>query len=163
MGSTWKILLLLDLATAVIARPRKTLTFKDASVLAARKFNQNLNEGSKYRVVESSVSTPDLPIVLSLKFIIRETECLFSEQRDAETCAFRDNGLEKECTANFASLSRFGLHSVECNDIGSNNNQDRSKRSTSDGIIDTRSLPPRIRHIYEQAKYDIIRRILSNF
>ncbi|XP_074139204.1 neutrophilic granule protein-like [Sminthopsis crassicaudata] len=164
MGSTWKVLLLLGLATAVIARPRKTLTFKDASVLAARKFNQNLNEGAKYRVVESSISTPDSALVLQLRFRIKETECSSSERQDAETCAFRDNGLEKECTANFTSLSRFGLHSVECNDIGNNNNQTvRSKRSISDGVIDTSSLPPRIRDMYERAKYDIISRILSNF
>ncbi|XP_074052136.1 neutrophilic granule protein-like [Macrotis lagotis] len=166
MESTWKVLLLLGLATTAIAIRRQTLTFKGASVLAASRFNKNLQEGAKFRVLESSLATPNARLVLLLKFRIKETVCASTEQQNSETCAFRENGSEKECTARFSQLSRFGLSSVECEDIG-NNTQTvrliRFKRSTDDGDIDIGSLPPNIRNIYNQAKYDIISRIMSNF
>ncbi|XP_068951533.1 neutrophilic granule protein-like [Petaurus breviceps papuanus] len=164
MESTWRFLLLLGLATTAIATRRRTLTFKAASVLAARRFNQNLNEGAKYRVLESSLSTPNSTLVLPLTFRIKETECSSTDRRDPETCAFKENGLEKECTAAFIRLSRFGLRSVECNDVGNNSDRVvRFKRSSSDEVIDPKSLPPNIRQIYDQARYDIINGILRNF
>ncbi|XP_020854967.1 neutrophilic granule protein-like [Phascolarctos cinereus] len=162
MASTWRVLLLLGLATAVIALPRRKLTFRDASVLAARRFNGNLNEGAKYRVLVSSLQTPDSPLVLPLTFRIKETECPSSGLQNPETCAFKENGLEKNCTAKFTRLTRFGLGSVECQDVG-NNNLVRFKRSASSGIIDTSSLPPKIRQIYNQAVYDTLVGILRNF
>ncbi|XP_043831820.1 neutrophilic granule protein-like isoform X1 [Dromiciops gliroides] len=165
MGNPWRVLLLLlGLAIAVRAIPRRRLTFKNAAVLATRKFNLNLREGARYRVLESSLSTPNSPLVLPLAFRIKETECPSSERQNPETCAFRENGLEKECTAKFTRLSRFGLASVECEDVANNNNQtvDFKASSLSDDI-DTKSLPPRIRQMYDQTKFDIITNILRNF
>ncbi|XP_072493853.1 neutrophilic granule protein-like [Notamacropus eugenii] len=163
MESTWKVLLLLGLATAVIAAPRRSLTFKGASVLAAKRFNQNLNEGAKYRVLESSLSTPNSPLVLPLTFRIKETECPTSERRDPETCAFKENGLEKECTAQFTRLSPFGLRSVECEDVGSTRSPTVRFERTVLSEDELKSLPPNIRQIYDQARYDIINGILRNF
>ncbi|XP_027697984.1 neutrophilic granule protein-like [Vombatus ursinus] len=163
MVSTWRVLLLLGLATAVTALPRRRLTYKDASVLAARRFNKNLNEGAKYRVLVSSLPTPDSLLELPLTFRIKETECPSSGQQNPETCAFKENGLEKNCTAKFTRLTPLGLSSVECQDVGNNNNLVHVKRSSSNGIIDTRSLPPKIRQIYDQARYNTILGILRNF
>ncbi|XP_036595502.1 neutrophilic granule protein-like [Trichosurus vulpecula] len=166
MESTWRVLLLLGLATAVIAVPRRGLTFRSASVLAARRFNQNLNEGAKYRVLESSLSTPDSPLTLPLTFRIKETECPSSEQQDPETCAFKENGLEKQCTAKFTRLTRTGLGSVECEDVGNGSDNAptvRSKRSSSLEEIDIDSLPPKVKEIYYRGIDDAIGGILRNF
>ncbi|XP_043831821.1 neutrophilic granule protein-like isoform X2 [Dromiciops gliroides] len=134
MGNPWRVLLLLlGLAIAVRAIPRRRLTFKNAAVLATRKFNLNLREGARYRVLESSLSTPNSPLVLPLAFRIKETECPSSERQNPETCAFRENG-----TVDF-------------------------KASSLSDDIDTKSLPPRIRQMYDQTKFDIITNILRNF
>ncbi|XP_056661180.1 neutrophilic granule protein-like isoform X2 [Monodelphis domestica] len=164
MENTWRVLLLLGLATVVSAAPRRVFTYKEAAVLASRNFNRGSNEGRKYRVVEASLSTPDSPLELPLTFRIKETECPSTERQDPETCAFRENGAEKQCTANFTKLSRFGLRSLNCVDIVNDNNQPtRFKRASSNEFIDTSSLPPRIKQIVDQARYDLISRILSNF
>lgn len=172
MAGAWKVLILVLGLAGVSCVHQRRLQYGDFVTQALKVYNEGQRGRPLFRLLEAIPpqrlnSTTRIP----LNFRIGETVCISTPetQQHPENCAFREGGEERVCTGQLARLRRLSL-TVSCD-------RDCGRPTTAPRVIGVAeaetageeppkaeaTVPPAIRNIYENAKYDIISNILKNF
>ncbi|XP_054450801.1 cathelicidin-6-like [Pteronotus mesoamericanus] len=122
-GRSWArwsmMLLLLGLATPPATA--QALSYNEAVLRAVEAFNQRSSEASLYRLLQldsqppSADEDPNSPKPVS--FTVKETVCPRRTQLPPEQCAFRENGLVKQCTGTVTLDQANGFFDINCVDV----------------------------------------------
>ncbi|CAI9159777.1 unnamed protein product [Rangifer tarandus platyrhynchus] len=171
MAGTWKALVLVAGLAAVACLAQRSLSYDEIVTQALKFFNQGRRGQRIFGLLESTPPPPDLnATTIPLSFRIKETVCfLLRYRRRPRQCPFREGGEERNCTGAFFMLRQLRLLSLNCVPDGELNQEPRRVRRSAGSSgedppeLDSSSLPPVAREMYERAKYDIISNILRNF
>ncbi|XP_026507927.1 cathelicidin-3-like [Terrapene carolina triunguis] len=120
MASCWAVLLLL--VTAATAVPVKTPEpYEKAIARAIDFYNQGPTVKYAFRLL---TATPPPEVAqgtqgtisntLQLNFTIMETTCQVSDQVRVEQCAFKENGLVRDCSGHFSTQEACPVFAITC-------------------------------------------------
>ncbi|XP_006893092.1 PREDICTED: cathelicidin antimicrobial peptide [Elephantulus edwardii] len=114
----WSLLLLL-LGLVVPPAAPQTYTYQQAVLRAVDGLNQRSSDASLYRLLEldpepSGDDNPDTPKPVS--FTVKETVCPRRTRRNPEKCAFKENGLVKQCVGTVTLDQVTGSFDITCNE-----------------------------------------------
>ncbi|XP_038611378.1 neutrophilic granule protein-like [Tachyglossus aculeatus] len=161
MAGTGRLLLLLGLAAvATAAPPEAEKKYQQAVSLALDAYNKGLTSNFAFRLLNPSPLKPDFPRG-HLKFQIKETVCPVPGNCLQKECAFKEDGLERDCSGIFFAPAESRIMVISCRPIIAG--VPRPKRSSGSQEPDWSKVPSQYRDLYENAKYDIIANILRNF
>ncbi|XP_006893015.1 PREDICTED: 15 kDa protein B-like [Elephantulus edwardii] len=174
MAGVWKALVLVVGLAAVACVAHRRQSYEEIVNQAVQFFNQGRGRKPLFRLLETIPPPPCFNITskIPLSFRIKETECLSTQQRRLQNCAFREGGEERNCTGNFFRARNLRVLTLDCSrdtqrmlEAFLERRERRSVESSQDSPpeADLKKLPPAARDIYEKAKYDIIANILKNF
>ncbi|XP_028934191.1 lutzicidin-like [Ornithorhynchus anatinus] len=110
----WRVLLLVSVAAALT--PALGLSHGEAVNLALDSYNRGPDIKRVFRVF-GSVPPPEAapsPTAIPLNFTVKETVCFKKEKLDLEQCAFRDNGLVRDCTGFVSTAQRPPTVTISC-------------------------------------------------
>ncbi|XP_067386495.1 uncharacterized protein [Emydura macquarii macquarii] len=104
----WSLLLLVTAAAAVTTSPsqHRTQSYEEAVALAVDFYNQGSGIDHAFRLLKADPQ-PGWDMTSNprqkLKFTIKETACLVSENLRGTECGFRDNGVVRDCSGLFST------------------------------------------------------------
>ncbi|XP_053114857.1 cathelicidin-related peptide Oh-Cath-like [Hemicordylus capensis] len=134
-GRAWRVLLMLAiLAAATTALPpqQAAWSYEEAVSLAIDLYNREpegdfafwLLEAKPQPKWDSSAKSPQ-----RIRFTMKETNCPVSKERSLEGCAFKADGLEKECSGTFSAQQGTPITQFNCETVP--NDHIRTRRSPS--------------------------------
>ncbi|XP_039382276.1 cathelicidin-3-like [Mauremys reevesii] len=117
MASCWAVLLLL--VTVAAALPVKTpQPYEKAIAQAIDFYNQGPTVKYAFRLLTSTpppeVAQGTVLNILQLNFTIMETTCLASDKAAVEQCAFRENGLVRDCSGHVSTQETCPVVAITC-------------------------------------------------
>ncbi|OCT73792.1 cathelicidin-6-like [Xenopus laevis] len=102
---TWcHLLLLFGGAVRIHSAPLNGLTFSSPNSETIKKavniYNEGRNSSFLFRLLKSDLQNKQVgtPAGSKLHFMIKETICLNTKQQSLEACAYKENGVVKNCT-----------------------------------------------------------------
>ncbi|XP_032655508.2 uncharacterized protein LOC116836151 [Chelonoidis abingdonii] len=116
------LLLLGILAAAATAVPsqHKTLSYEEAVALAVDFYNQGSGIDHAFRLLKANPQ-PEWDMTSNpqqkLKFTVKETVCLVSENRHGTECDFIDNGVVRDCSGSFSTQQESPIVIISCNTV----------------------------------------------
>ncbi|XP_053118961.1 cathelicidin-2-like [Hemicordylus capensis] len=132
MGSHFCWALLLVLGVAVAAEPSQTsaLSFDEVIAASVDIYNQQQAPEFAFRLLEAEPQ-PDWnassQAIRPLKFSIKETVCRVTENLDISKCDYKENGIERDCSAFYSNEQLPATVILQCEDV--NKELDRITRS----------------------------------
>ncbi|XP_050996224.1 neutrophilic granule protein-like [Acomys russatus] len=168
MAGLWKAFVLVVALAVVACEARRRLqSYDDIVDLAVETYNKGQRGKPLFRLLNVTVPSSQNPTSnMPLEFVIKETMCIAAPGTRPEDCDFLEDGEERNCIGEFFTRRKSTSLTLTC---------DRDCRregaqvsSFADYVASKeedkfKGLPPRVRDIYENAKYDIIGNILRNF
>lgn len=168
MARLWKTFVLVVALAVVACEAHRQPRYEDIVNRAIEAYNHGRQGRPLFRLLSatppsSQNSTSNIP----LEFRIKETVCISTRERRPENCDFLQGGEERNCTGEFFRRRLSTSLTLSCDrdcrrqaiqvTSVSDNKSDVSEKDKFEG------LPPHVKNIYENAKYDIISNILHNF
>ncbi|XP_032632542.1 cathelicidin-3-like [Chelonoidis abingdonii] len=117
MASCWVVLLLL--VTVAAAVPVKTpQPYEKAIARAIDFYNQGPTVKYAFRLLTATappqVAQGTISNILQLNFTIMETTCPASDKTPVEQCAFKENGLVRDCSGHFSTQETCPVVAITC-------------------------------------------------
>ncbi|XP_030410038.1 cathelicidin-3-like [Gopherus evgoodei] len=117
MASCWAVLLLL--VTVAAAVPVKTpQPYEKAIARAIAFYNQGPTVKYAFRLLTATpppeVAQGTISNTLQLNFTIMETTCPASDKTPVEQCAFKENGLVRDCSGHFSTQETCPVFAITC-------------------------------------------------
>ncbi|XP_050798789.1 cathelicidin-related peptide Oh-Cath-like [Gopherus flavomarginatus] len=135
METCCRCLLLLGIvAAAATAVPsqHKTLSYEEAVALAVDFYNQESGIDHAFRLLKADPQ-PEWDMTSNprqkLKFTVKETVCLVSENRHGTECDFIDNGVVRDCSGSFSTQQESPIVIISCNTVTQEDTHIRRPRS----------------------------------
>ncbi|XP_031200582.1 neutrophilic granule protein-like [Mastomys coucha] len=169
MARLWKTFVLVVALAVVACEALRQLRYEDIVDRAIEAYNSGQQGGPLFRLLSATPPSSQNPATnIPLQFRIKETVCTSTQGRQPKDCDFLDDGEVRNCTGRFFRRRQITSLTLTCD--RDCNREDKSEDvSEKDKFEDVsekdkfEGLPPHIRNIYEDAKYDIIGNILNNF
>ncbi|XP_036048094.1 neutrophilic granule protein-like [Onychomys torridus] len=169
MARLWKALVLVVALALAACEAQPPPTYEDVVEQAIEAFNKGRPGKALFRLIDVTVPSGQNPTSnFPLKFRIRETDCISVPERQPQNCNFLENGEDRNCTGQFIRRRLSTSLTLSC-DRDCSREGAQVKGFPDYPVADAseedqpKDLPPKIRNIYDNAKYDIINNILRNF
>lgn len=167
MAGLWKTFVLVVALAVVSCEALRQLRYEEIVDRAIEAYNQGRQGRPLFRLLSATPPSSQNPATnIPLQFRIKETECTSTQERQPKDCDFLEDGEERNCTGKFFRRRQSTSLTLTCDrdcsredtqETSFNDKQDVSEKEKFEDV------PPHIRNIYEDAKYDIIGNILKNF
>uniref|UniRef100_A0A8C3TXK9 CTHL2 protein n=1 Tax=Catharus ustulatus TaxID=91951 RepID=A0A8C3TXK9_CATUS len=126
MASSWMLLLAVLGGACALPAP-EPFAYTQALAQAVNSYNQRPEVKNAFRLL-SAEPQPEPGVELSslqaFNFSMMETECAASARIDPEDCAFKENGIIRECVASVKMLKEFPEIDLKCSDASSDISSD---------------------------------------
>nr|XP_006985918.2 neutrophilic granule protein-like [Peromyscus maniculatus bairdii] len=169
MARLWKTFVLVVALAVVACEAQRPPTYEDIVEQAIEAFNNGRPGKPLFRLIDVTVPSGQNPTSnFPLKFRISETDCISVPERQPQNCNFLENGEDRNCTGQFIRRRLSTSLTLSC-DRDCSREGAQVNGFPDDPVADVseedqpKDLPPNIRNIYDNAKYDIINNILHNF
>uniref|UniRef100_A0A8C5L2G8 Neutrophilic granule protein n=1 Tax=Jaculus jaculus TaxID=51337 RepID=A0A8C5L2G8_JACJA len=159
MAELWKAFVLVLGLAVVSCEANRRLRYEDIVAQALKFYNDGQRGKPLFRLLEATPPSTNSTTRIPLDLRIKETVCISTQERQPQECDFREGGEERTCTGEFFRRRSLRILTLTCDRICAA----ESQVVTGKHLFCSTQLPPAIRNIYENAKYDIINNILRNF
>ncbi|XP_034340119.1 neutrophilic granule protein-like [Arvicanthis niloticus] len=169
MARLWKTFVLVVALAVVACEAQRQLRYEDIVDRAIEVYNHGQQGRPLFRLLSATPPSSQNPSAnIPLQFRIKETVCTSAQERQPKNCDFLEDGEERNCTGRFFRRRQSTSLTLTCDrdcsreptQVASFNDDIKQDDSEEDKF---EGLPPHIRNIYENSKYDIISNILNNF
>lgn len=169
MARLWKAFVLVVALAVVACEAIRRSRYENIVNQAIEAYNNGRPGKPLFHLVDYTMSASSASTSrISLEFRIKETECISFPESQPQNCSLLEDGEEQNCTGQFIRRWWSTSLTLICD-------RDCSREAApvysypdypvEDVPVDgqLKDLPPEIRNIYENAKFDIIDNILRNF
>ncbi|XP_055457499.1 neutrophilic granule protein-like [Psammomys obesus] len=165
MAGQWKVLVLVVALAMLACEARRLLRYEDIVDLALKAYNKGQLGKPLFRLLNATPPSSQNPTAsIPLEFRIKETVCTSTPERQPKNCDFLEDGEERNCTGEFFRKLKSTSLTLSCDRSCSREGVQMGSVAAYVSQEDKlKDLPPKIRDIYDNAKYDIINNILRNF
>nr|XP_044992945.1 cathelicidin antimicrobial peptide [Jaculus jaculus] len=170
MAELWKAFVLVLGLAVVSCEANRRLRYEDIVAQALKFYNDGQRGKPLFRLLEATPPSTNSTTRILLDLRIKETVCISTQERQPQECDFREGGEERTCTGEFFRRRSLRILTLTCDRICAAESQVSLMSPLADSPeadaplkAESTQLPPAIRNIYENAKYDIINNILRNF
>ncbi|XP_052043090.1 neutrophilic granule protein-like [Apodemus sylvaticus] len=168
MARLWETFILVVALAVVACEAQRQLKYEAIVDRAIEAYNLGQQGRPLFRLLSATPPSSQNPATnIPLQFRIKETVCTSTQGRQPKDCDFLEDGEERNCTGIFfrrrQSTSLTLTCDRDCRREGAQVTSFNDKKQEVSEEDKFEGLPPQVRNIYEDAKYDIIGNILNNF